>query len=344
MEPSWTSTEFGKTADGRTITSYTLKGVGGAELEVLDYGGKIRRLAVPDRAGVCENVAVSLDFSKPGFGGSLIGRYANRIGEGRFTIDGVAYQLPTNGQGGGVPLTLHGGADGFHDKIWAVTPFVNGTDVGLTLNYTSPESEGGFPGTLSVKVVYTLTAENTWRIDWTATTNKATPVNFTHHVYFNLSGEKRLPVSDEILTLFAKAYTPVGPTMVPTGEIRPVAGTEFDFTAPQAIGARFNGMYDHNFCLDTSNELKPAATVEDPATGRRLEALTTEPGIQVYAGGAFTEALKDQFGRALFPFAGLALETQGWPDSVNRPEFPNTILRPGETFHSTTEYRFSVFE
>ena len=336
--------EYGKTQDGRAVTAYVLEGADGALLEVLDYGGKVRRLCVPDRAGRCENVAVSLDFAKPGFGGSLIGRYANRIAGGAFTVDGVAYALPTNIRPDDMPCTLHGGAAGFHDRVWKAAPFVaeDGSD-GLELTLRSPDGEGGFPGTLDVKVTYVFTKANVWRIAWEATTDRTTPVNFTHHVYFNLSGDRRAPVTDHLLTLAADGYTPLGKGQIPTGEIPAVAGTDFDFAAPVAIGARRGGQYDHNFALTSQDgSLARAAVVEDPASGRVLETWTTEPGIQIYAGGAFTDALKDQFARPLFPFAGLALETQHYPDSVNRPNFPDTLLRPGAVFRSVTEYRFSA--
>lgn len=336
--------EYGKTADGRKVTSYVLEGADGAELEVLDYGGKVRRLCVPDRAGSCENVAVSLDFAKPGFGGSLIGRYANRIAGGAFTVDGVAYALPTNIRPDGLPCTLHGGAAGFHDQVWKAEPFTaaDGSD-GLVLTLRSPDGEGGFPGNLDVKVTYTFSRANVWRIEWEARTDRTTPVNVTHHVYFNLSGDRRAPVTGHLLTLAADGYTPLGKGQIPTGEVPPVKGTDFDFAEPHAIGARRAGMYDHNFALTSQDgSLARAAVVEDPESGRVLETWTTEPGIQVYAGGAFTDALKDQFARPLFPFAGVALETQHYPDSVNQPAFPDTLLRPGETFRSVTEYRFRV--
>lgn len=339
---------FGQTADGRAIVSYTLEAPEGAQLEVLDYGGKVRRLDVPDRAGRNENVAVSLDFAKPGFGGSLIGRYANRIANGRFVVDGVTYELPTNIRPDDCPCTLHGGAAGFHDKVWAARPFTSadGSDA-LELALRSPAGEGGFPGNLDVKVVYAFGRDarggTVWRIAWTATTDQATPVNFTHHVYFNLSGDRRAPVTDHLLALDADGYTPLGKGQIPTGAVLPVAGTDFDFSAPQAIGARMAGMYDHNFALKgQTGALSRAAVVEDPVSGRVLEAWTTEPGMQVYAGGAFTDALRDQFGRPLFPFAGVALETQHYPDSVNQSAFPDTVLRPGNVLRSVTEYRFSV--
>ena len=336
--------EYGKTADGRQITSYTLSGGAGAELEVLDYGGKVRRLSVPDRAGVCENVAMSLDFSKPGFGGSLIGRYANRIAGGKFTVGGVDYAVPTNIAPDGLPALLHGGPTGFHEKIWSARPIAAADGEALELKLTSPDGEGGFPGNLSVTCVYTFTRNNTWRIEWTATADKATPVNFTHHVYFNLSGEARRPISDEVVTLVADGYTPTGAGQITTGEIASVAGTDFDFTSPQTVGSRKAGQYDHNWVLRSQDgSLALAAVCEDPGSGRRLETWTTEKGMQFYAGFALNENLKDQFGRTLFPFAGCAFETQAHPDSVNKPAWPDTILRPGQVFASTTEYRFGCF-
>ena len=335
--------EYGKTYDGRKTTSFTLKGADGVVLELLDYGGKIRRLEAPDRNGKAENVAMSLDFAKAGFGGSLVGRYANRIAGGKFAVDGVAYATPTNIAPDGLPALLHGGAAGFHDKIWSAEPFTDKGDEGVVLSLTSPDGEGGFPGTLDVKVVYTLTADNVWRIAWEAKTDKATPVNFTHHVYFNLSGEARRPVTDTRVALAADGYTPTGLGQITTGEIASVKGTDFDFSEPQAIAARMRGMYDHNWVLRSQDgSLAFAASAEDAASGRRLETWTTERGLQFYAGGALNDSLKDQFGRTLFPFAGFAFETQAHPDSVNKPDWPNTILRPGEMFRSVTEYRFST--
>lgn len=335
--------EFGKTADGRAIKSFTLHGGNGAELEVLDYGGKVRRLSVPDRNGACENVAMSLDFAKPGFGGSLVGRYANRIAGGRFSVDGREYALPTNIVPDGMPCLLHGGPAGFHDRVWTARPLAAADGEALELSLTSPDGEGGFPGNLAVTCVYTFTKENVWRIEWTATTDKATPVNFTHHVYFNLSGEARRPVSDETVRIAADGYTPTGVGQITTGEIASVVGTDFDFRAPHEIGARIKGAYDMNWVLSSQDgSLAFAASAEDAKTGRRLEAWTTEKGMQFYSGYALNDSLKDQFGRPLFPLAAFAFETQAHPDSVNKPDWPDTVLRPGNVFKSLTEYRFKV--
>lgn len=335
--------EFGTTSDGRPITSYTLTGGRGAELEVLDYGGKVRRLSVPDRHGTCENIAMSLDFSKPGFGGSLIGRYANRLAGGKFSIDGTEYTLPTNIAPDGMPCLLHGGPAGFHDRVWKARPMESADGEALELKLTSPDGEGGFPGNLDVTCVYTFTRENTWRIEWTATTDKPTPVNFTHHVYFNLSGEARKPVTETVVAIAADGYTPTGPGDITTGSIDNVAGTPFDFTSPHPIGERLSGAYDKNWVLCSQNgSLAFAASAEDASTGRRMEAWTTEKGMQFYSGFALNDSLKDQFGRPLFPLAAFAFEMQAHPDSVNKPDWPNTVLRPGQVFKSTTEYRFGI--
>ena len=331
----------GVSENGREMTAYALKGAGGMEMEVFDFGCKIHRLAVPDRDGKLENVAVSFDPKKVMFGGSVVGRYANRIAHGRFSVDGRAFALETNTAPGGVPCLLHGGPLGFHAQRWTTEPFERDGDVGLEMTYVSPDGEGGFPGEMKVKLTYTLTADNVWRLAYEATADQATPINLTHHIYFNLSGERRAPVTNQIVTLTASAYTPVGPDMIPTGELRSVAGTDFDFTKPTAVGARMDGAYDHNFCLDSKDgSLAFAARVEDPVSGRTLETWTTEPGLQLYTGGSFSDKFIDQFGRPLYRFCGIALESQKYPDSVNQPGFSPSILRPGETFRSVTEYRF----
>ncbi len=335
--------EYGRTHDGRTVTSYTLVGGNGAELEVLDYGGKVRRISVPDRRGVCENVAMSLDFSKPGFGGSLIGRYANRIAGGRFSIDGKEFAVPTNIAPDGMPCLLHGGPEGFHERIWKARQVESADGEALELKLTSPDGEGGFPGTLDVTCVYTFTKDNTWRIEWTAETDRPTPVNFTHHVYFNLSGEERTPVGDTVVSIASDCYTPTGAGQITTGSMDDVEGTPFDFRSPHPIGERMDGAYDMNWVLRSQDgSLAFAASAEDAASGRRLEAWTTEKGMQFYSGFALNDSLKDQFSRPLFPLAAFAFETQAHPDSVNKSAWPDTVLRPGQIFKSTTEYRFGL--
>ena len=331
----------GVSENGRELVAYALKGAGGMELEAFNFGCKVNRLMVPDRDGKLEDVAVSFDPRKVMFGSSVVGRYANRIAHGKFSVGGREHALATNTAPGGVPCLLHGGPEGFHAQAWNVDSFERGGDVGLEMTYVSPDGEGGFPGTVAAKVTYTLTASNVWRIEYVAETDKPTPLNLTHHVYFNLSGERRAPVTNQIVTIAASAYTPVGPDMIPTGELRDVTGTEFDFRQPTEIGARMEGAYDHNYCLDAKDgALAFAAKVEDPASGRTLEAWTTEPGLQLYTGGGFSEKFADQYGRPLYRFCGIALESQKYPDSVNQPGFPDSILRPGETFRSVTEYRF----
>lgn len=338
-----TTEQCGVSENGRELVKYSLKGLGGMEMEVFDFGCKVHRLAVPDRDGKLENVSVAFDPKKVMFGSSVVGRYANRIAHGRFTVDGRDFVLATNTAPGGVPCLLHGGPNGFHAQKWAIAPFERGEDVGLDMSYTSKDGEGGFPGEMKVRVVYTLTKDNTWRIEYEATSDRPTPINLTHHVYFNLSGERRAPVTNQIVTLAASAYTPVGPDMIPTGEIVPVKGTDFDFTKPMPVGARMDGAYDHNYCLDSKDgSLAFAARVEDPVSGRTLETWTTEPGLQLYTGGGFSEKFADQYARPLYRFCGIALESQKYPDSVNQKGFPDSILRPGQVFRSVTEYRFGV--
>lgn len=332
----------GISENGRELVSYSMKGAGGMEMEVFDFGCKIHRLSVPDRSGKLENVAVSFDPKKVMFGGSVVGRYANRIAHGRFTVDGHEYSIATNTAPGGVPCLLHGGPDGFHAQKWHVEPFEKSGDVGLAMSYLSKDGEGGFPGEMNVKVTYTLTADNVWRIEYEAVADRPTPINLTHHIYFNLSGDRRLPVTNQLVTLAASAYTPVGPDMIPTGEMLLVDGTDFDFRKPVVIGSRMDGAYDHNYCLDSKDgSLAFAARVEDPESGRVLETWTTEPGLQLYTGGGFSDKFIDQYGRPLYRFCGIALESQKYPDSINQAGFPDSILRPGDTFRSVTEYRFS---
>ena len=292
--------------------------------KILTYGGIVQELWAPDRDGKPANVVLGLptldDYvaeNSPYFG-AIIGRYANRIANGTFTLDGVTYRLPINDP----PNSLHGGGEGFDSKIWTATAL---PPTRLRLHYTSPHGEEGYPGALSIDVTYTLTSENALKIDYHATTDRATVLNLTNHSYWNLCGEGSRPIDDHVLWLNADRYTPVDATLIPTGAIVPVAGTPFDFTKPTAIGDRG---YDLNFVLNRPDgtTLVPAARVVDPASGRTLEIETTEPGIQLYSGRS----------------DGLALETQHYPDSPNQPSFPSTVLRPGQAFASTTVFRLSA--
>jgi aldose 1-epimerase len=283
--------------------------------------------------------------------GALIGRYANRIGRARFALDGEEYRLPANDG----PNHLHGGPLGFHKVVWQVEPFARGTDVGAVLGYLSRDGEEGYPGSLRASVTYTLTADATLVLDYEATTDRATPVNLTQHTYLalgGLDGGDGCDILDHELLLPASRYTPVDAGLIPTGELRPVAGSAFDFRAARAIGARIGDAdeqlargkgYDHNFVLDRERDgLALAARLRDPCSGRTLEISTTEPGVQFYSGNYLGDGAPGKGGRVYGYRTALALETQHFPDSPNEPAFPSTILRPGERFSSRTVYRFGV--
>ncbi len=352
--PSIESAPFGKTPDGREATLYTLKNNSGLVARITDYGGILVSLDAPDRAGRSANVVLgfdSLDAYLEGhpYFGAIVGRFCNRIAKGKFTLDGVGYTLATNNG----PNHLHGGIKGFDKVLWSAEPIASDDGPALRLRYRSPDGEEGYPGNLDVEVVYTLTDDNELRIDYAATTDRATPVNLTHHSYFNLQGEGSGQVLDHELTVNASRYLPVDSTLIPTGAIRPVAGTPLDFTSPRAIGERidqitgdeFAGGYDHCFVLDRAGDgPQLAARVREPDSGRLLEIWTTEPGLQFYTGNFLPGGLErpGPSGRLYDKHHGFCLEAQHFPDAVNKSQFPSTILEPGKTYRQTTIHRFLV--
>jgi aldose 1-epimerase len=345
--------DFGQTPDGRRVTLYTLTNRRGAEARITDYGGAVVSLKVPDRAGRLADVVVGFD-SLDGFVGqtfyinALIGRYGNRIARGRFTLDGTQYQLAANNP----PNHLHGGVRGFDKVVWRARPLTTEAGPALELTYLSHDGEEGYPGNLSVTVVYTLTNRNELRIDYSANTDKPTVVNLTQHNYYNLAGEGSGDVLRHRLQINAARFTPTDATSIPTGELRPVRGTPFDFTSPTEIGARidaddeqlrYGSGYDHNFVIDgRAGTLRRAATVYEPTTGRVMEVWTTEPGVQFYSANFLAVEAGGKNGHAYPRRSAFCLETQHYPDSPNKPSFPSTVLRPGQRFRSTTIYRFSA--
>jgi aldose 1-epimerase len=346
-----TSASFGKATDGTEIQLFTLTNAAGLKATISTYGGTLTSLLVPDKDGKLSDVILGFDNvggylspefkkSNPYFG-ALIGRYGNRIKGGQFSLDGQAYTLAKNNG----PNSLHGGNQGFNQKIWTAKPGTSADGQTLTLTYLSKDGEEGYPGNLTVTVVYTLTAANALKIDYTATTDKATPVNLTNHAYFNLALGKSKDVLAHQVTIPADRYTVVDATLIPTGELKPVKGTPFDFTTPHAIGERIAqvpGGYDHNWVLNQATGQHSAATVYEPTTGRTMEVTTDEPGVQFYTGNFLDGSLKGKNGVVYGKHAGFCLETQHFPDSPNQPKFPSTILKPGQTYHTTTSYTFGV--
>ncbi|MDG5766359.1 galactose mutarotase [Balneolales bacterium ANBcel1] len=336
--------EFGSLDDGTTADLITLVNAGGMELTVTNYGGIITRIMAPDRDGQLENVVLGFDnlddyLGEHPFFGAIIGRYANRIAEGRFELDGEVYELATNDG----PNHLHGGVDGFDRVLWEYELL---DEQAVALRYLSEDGEEGYPGNLHVEVIYRLTDDNELEIHYEATTDQATPVNLTNHAYFNLTGDQTEGILDHLLTIDADRYTPVDENLIPTGELAPVAGTPFDFTSAEVIGARIDqvpGGYDHNWVLNPeSGEVSRVARLHDPSSGRIMDVYTDKPGLQFYSGNFLDGTLFDPENRPIDRYAALCLETQFFPDSPNHDHFPSTILRPGETYRSTTVYRFGT--
>ncbi|MEU6102213.1 aldose epimerase family protein [Streptomyces flaveolus] len=344
---------FGKLADGTKVYRWSLEN-GGTRMKVLSYGGVVQSLEIPDRRGRHENVSLGFDnlddyvARSPHFG-ALIGRYGNRIAKGRFTLDGKQYQLSVNdGEN-----SLHGGALGFDYRVWDVEPFTQGSDVGLVLHYTSVDGEMGYPGTLKAKVTYTLTRRGEWRIDYEATTDKATVVNLTSHVYWNLAGEGSGTIEDHELSIAASRFTPTDAGLIPTGELAKVAGTPFDFRRAKPIGRDIRDGhpqlvtakgFDHNWVLDKGITDRPehVATLRDGASGRTLRIATDQPGLQFYSGNFLDGTLTGPGGSVYRQGDALCLETQHFPDSPNQPSFPSTVLRPGQTYRTATVHSFDA--
>jgi len=353
--PSVSVRPFGTTRDGQEVTLYRMVGAGGLVMDVIDYGGAVVRLYTPDREGKLTDITLGFNSVREyedhdAYFGAIIGRYTNRIAGGAFTLDGKRYQLPLNNNPGGKPCSLHGGKKGFDRYVWKAEPFRRGDAVGLKLSMTSPDGDQGYPGNLNVVVRYLLTPDNIWRIEYEAVTDKPTPVNLTQHVFFNFKGEAQGTILDHDLTIFGDKITVVDEGLVPNGVLADVAGSAFDFTTPHKIGARINwqndqlafgGGYDQNYVLrNQTGEMAQAAALYEETTGRYMEVWTTEPAMQFYCGNFLTDKIMGKQGRNLSHRGALALETQHIPNSMNLPQFPSTILRPGSVYRSVTEYRF----
>jgi len=341
--------QFGKTAEGTPVDLYTLSDGKGTTVKITTYGAIITELIVPDRNGKPGNVVLGFDnldqyLKGHPFFGAVAGRVANRIAKGKFTLDGKTYTLAVNNG----PNHLHGGLKGFDKKVWKADDVRAGdNEASLKLIYTSPDGEEGYPGTLTATVVYTLTDQNELKMEYTATTDKATPVNLTNHSYFNLAGSG--DVLGHELTLNCDNYTPADATLIPTGEIASAKGTGLDFTKAKPIGKDirqyydFAKGYDHNFVINGGGKsLTLAARVHEPKTGRVMECFTTEPGVQLYTGNHLDGKLTGLGGVTYGQHSGFCLETQHYPDSINKPSFPSVVLRPGQTYKTTTIYRFST--
>jgi aldose 1-epimerase len=335
--------------NGSEVCLFTLINKAGNVLKLTNYGAKIVRIEVPDKKGNKDNVTMgsekleSIVKGDP-FGGAIVGRYANRIANGKFTLDGIEYTLPINNS----PNTLHGGRNGWFSKVWAPEIVKSGKQSGVQFTYISADMEEGFPGTVTISVTYTWNDKNEIIIDYAASTDKKTVINVTNHAYFNLHGAGKGYIFDHILTINASAYTPLNANKIPTGEIRPVKGTPFDFTVAHAIGDKIGetyentalNVYDHNYVLDKNEKVN--ATVYDPESGRVMEVITDQPGLQFYSGNSMMKKKPTETDKPVITRSGFALETQHFPDSPNQPTFPTTTLNPGEKFKSRTIYRFSV--
>lgn len=352
-----TQQNWDKLPDGRSVNMYTLQVPSGMTAKIIDWGATLVSLEVPDRNGKLEDVTLGFDKAEPYTGaspymGATVGRYANRIALGKFTLDGQEYTLKVNNP----PNSLHGGIAGFDKQMWTTsgpkgeTIEGGGGSASITFTYTSKDGEEGFPGNVTCSITYTLTDKNELRMEYTATTDKATPINLTNHAYWNLAGATSgLKIVNHVLQINAEKYTPTDDTFIPTGELAPVEGTPVDFREPHAIGERIAeipgtpGGYDHNFAIDGAiGTLREAAIVKDPGSGRVMKVLTTEPGLQFYTGNFLDGTLTGKDGTVYQKNTAFCLEAQKYPDSPNKPNFPTSIVRPGETYKQTTVHQFSV--
>lgn len=346
-EKNITQKPFGTLEDGREASLFTLTNEQNMTVSITNYGGILTTIRTPDKNGTMDNVVLGFNSLQPylegtPYFGAIIGRYGNRIANGRFELNGTEHTLATNDGNN----HLHGGIKGFDKVLWNAEPQPDGS---LKLTYLSEDGEEGYPGNLNVEVVYALSNKNELIIRYKATSDKATPVNLTNHSYFNLSGEPEQTILDHNLKINAQKYTPVNDELIPTGELKPVEGTPFDFTSFHTIGERIDqvpGGYDHNFVLNRSSNsedsLFHAATVRHPESGREMKVFTTEPGLQFYSGNFLDGSLKAPDGSSMVKHAALCLETQHFPNSPNEPGFPSTILQPGELYQTTTIYQFST--
>jgi aldose 1-epimerase len=345
---------FGKTEDGQTVDLYVLRNNSGMEVSITNYGGAVVSLKAPDKAGKFADIVLGYDdlqgyITDKAFFGAIIGRYANRIAHGKFMLNGSTYSLAkNNGEN-----SLHGGNKGFNKRVWTAKDISGAGGPALELSYSSKDGEEGYPGNLTARVLYTLTEKNELKIEYSATTDKDTVVNLTNHSYFNLAGQGNGDILSHRLTIHAVQFSPVDATLIPEALARNVRGTPFDFSQAESIGARINqddqqlkfGLgYDHNWLLDAKgpHPLSLAAAVYEPNSGRIMEVWTTEPGVQFYSGNFLDGSVHGKDGKVYNRRFGFCLETQHFPDSPNHPAFPSTVLKPGQAFHSTTVYKFSV--
>jgi aldose 1-epimerase len=337
--------DFGKTKEGQPVDLYTLTNASGMTVKITNYGGIVTSLQVPDKNGKFDDVVLGFDTldqyleGHPYFG-ALVGRYGNRIAKGKFTLNGTEYQLAANNG----ENHLHGGIKGFDKVVWNAEMVKKENEMGVKLSYLSKDGEEGYPGNLTAVVTYVLTNDNELIINYKAETDKPTPVNLTHHSYFNLKGAGNGDILGHLLTIDADRFTPVDEGLIPTGELKSVKDTPMDFTVPKAIGERIDqvkGGYDHNYVLNGwDGSLRLAAKVVEPLSGREMEVWTTEPGLQFYTGNFLDGTITGENGKVYNKHYGFCLETQHFPDSPNKPGFPSTILEPGEKYTHTTIYRF----